>query len=229
MSHIIFYDIPSTARIPYETEWVESADIEAKCKEMGAPPTTKNPDGTPLYTLPAIYDPSTGAVVSESTEIAVYLDAAYPNTPKLIIPGSRELQREALDFHFEAGSMQLRQFTIPAAYRVINPRSQAFFRTKEAFIGMTIEEFCPSGKRREEEWAKLKKEFSIIASRLPRKQGLYIMGSEICYLDFMVASHLISMKKLFGENSSEWNDIKTWDSGRWGKILKSVEKYEIIV
>lgn len=200
------------------------------CKEIGAPPTAKKPDGSPLYTLPAIYDPSTGAAVSESTDIAIYLDTAYPDTPKLFPPGSRALQRDILDVHFKPGSMTVLQFTMPAVYTVLNPVSQEFFRrTKEIVFGMTIEELSPKGKRREEEWAKVKDEFSTIDRRLPHEKDTYIMGNKVSFLDFIVASHILSMKTLLGENSAEWNDIKAWNAGRWLAIVKSIEKYTLII
>ncbi|KAI0682851.1 hypothetical protein BC835DRAFT_807562, partial [Cytidiella melzeri] len=79
---IIFYDIdsskpgrawsPNTWRtryalnykgIPYRTEWVEYPDIEPLCKKIGGSATAKKEDGRDHYTLPMIYDPSTGEVV----------------------------------------------------------------------------------------------------------------------------------------------------------------------
>ncbi|TBU52346.1 hypothetical protein BD310DRAFT_998700 [Dichomitus squalens] len=50
--------------IPYKTVWVESPDIEPLCKKIGATAAEERRDGTPLYTLPFIHDPNTGAIVS---------------------------------------------------------------------------------------------------------------------------------------------------------------------
>ncbi|KAF9468316.1 hypothetical protein BDZ94DRAFT_779256 [Collybia nuda] len=243
--NIIFYDIPSTTPgvpwspntwktryslnfkgLPYTTVWVECPDIEATCKKIGALPTAKKIDGSPLYTLPSIYDPSTGVAVSESTEIAIYLDTTYPNTPKLFPPGSHALQRDVLDAHFRPSTMAMLQFTMPAIFNVLNPVSQVFFRlTKEVVFGMTVEELSPKGKRREEEWAKVREEFQVIHSRLPHENGPYIMGSKVSFLDFVVASHVMVIKDLLGEGSKEWNDMKTWNGGRWVALMKNVERY----
>lgn len=94
---------------------------------------------------------------------------------------------------------------------------------------MAIEEMSPRGKRREEEWAKVKEEFNVIDSRLPKEGGPFIMGREVSFLDFVVASHVLTTKDLLGEKSKEWIDMKTWNGGRWVKILKSVEKYEVVI
>lgn len=44
-----------------------------------------------MYTLPAIYDPSTGTGVADSFEIARYLDKQYPTTPTVIPAGTEAL------------------------------------------------------------------------------------------------------------------------------------------
>jgi glutathione S-transferase len=80
-------------RIPYETVWVEFGDIERVSKEIGAPPTGKKPDGTNLYTLPAIRDQDTGRAISDSFAIASYLDERYPER-RLIPVGTEKKQAE---------------------------------------------------------------------------------------------------------------------------------------
>ena len=63
-------------RIPYKTVWVEYPDIKPLCLKIGASPAESLPDGSPLYTLPVIYDPNTQTPVSDSAAIARYLDKA---------------------------------------------------------------------------------------------------------------------------------------------------------
>lgn len=67
--------------IPFKTEWVEYPDIEPLCKRIGALPTSKKTDGRDHYTLPTIFDPSTGRAISDSLPIALYLDQTYPDSP----------------------------------------------------------------------------------------------------------------------------------------------------
>ena len=74
--------------IPYTTVWVEYPNIAAVCKKIGASPTAKWPDGTPQYTLPAIFDPNTHTAVADSAAIVPCLDATYPATAALIRRGT---------------------------------------------------------------------------------------------------------------------------------------------
>ncbi|KAG9308897.1 hypothetical protein JVU11DRAFT_11357 [Chiua virens] len=73
--------------LPFTTVWVEFPDISALLQSKGI-------DQGP-YTLPAIEDPNTGAVIVDSLAIATYLDETYPETPKLMSPAARALMEHA--------------------------------------------------------------------------------------------------------------------------------------
>lgn len=215
--------------IPYKTEWVEYPDIEALCKKIGAPATAKKDDGTPMYTVPAIYDPSTKTAVADSILIAEYLDATYPDTPKLFPPGSHALQLAAL-YAYDQALEPLWQFAVPATNKILNPHSEQYFRrTRELIFGKTMEDLSPTGKDREVEWAKVKEAFGIVDAWLQKSDGPYFMGNTICFIDLVVASFIIWSRKVFGEASAEWADLRTWNDGRWGKLMDGLEKYAKIV
>ncbi|KZP02347.1 hypothetical protein FIBSPDRAFT_880420 [Athelia psychrophila] len=55
-------------------------DIERVREDIGAEPTETKAVGAPMYTLLTIVDHATNTVVSDSLEIARYLDDQYPNT-----------------------------------------------------------------------------------------------------------------------------------------------------
>ena len=65
-----------------EINWVEFPDTAPRMKEIGARATRY--DGRDIYTLPVLHDPNTGALVSDSFDIAMYLDKTYPEKP--VIP-----------------------------------------------------------------------------------------------------------------------------------------------
>ncbi|RDB26481.1 Glutathione S-transferase-like protein ustS [Hypsizygus marmoreus] len=247
MSNIItFYDIASTVAgqafspntwktryslnykgIPYRTVWVEIHDVEAFCKKNGIPPTHDRS----LYTLPAIYDPTTGTTIAESSRIAEYLEATYPDTPKLFPGGTHALQHAFIDA-YDATLMAFYQFAIPAAFKIITPNSQDYFRaTREAYFGKTLEDLLPTGQVRKEEWAKVKAAFDKVDGWVKKNKAssLYFYGTEPSFADFTVAAVLVWLKKIWGEDSPEWQDIMAWNEGRWGTLLKEVEKYETIV
>ena len=77
-------------KLEFTTEWVELPDIEVLYHTHGIPASSTRLDGSPYYTLPLIHDLSTGAFVSESLVIAKYLDATYPDTPRLLPLGGDE-------------------------------------------------------------------------------------------------------------------------------------------
>lgn len=66
-------------------------------KKIGARATDTEEDGTPYYCVPIIYDPNTDTVVSDSFDIAIYLEKQYPNTRTLIPKGTEVLQAVYVD------------------------------------------------------------------------------------------------------------------------------------
>ncbi|RDB29448.1 Glutathione S-transferase-like protein ustS [Hypsizygus marmoreus] len=250
MSNLItFYDIPTTKAgqpfspntwktryslnfkgIPYHTVWVEYPDIEELCKKIGAPPTSVKPDGSPFYTLPVIYDPTTNTAISESILIAEYLDAKYPDNPKLLPPGTRPLQHAFSNAYLPTGAPVL-QFAMPATHRILNPSSEVYFRFhREKLFGKTMETLTPVGKAREDEWAKVKAGFNTVDGWLQKgkEDGPYFLGKENSFVDFVVGARLMWLRRIFGEDSPEWNDIKTWNEGRWAAFVDGIRKYEAI-
>ena len=216
--------------IPYKTEWVEYPDIEALYKKLGGKPTI-NQDGTAYYSLPLIHDISTGAVVPESAQIAQYLDATYPYTPKLFPQGTAPLQYAFIDIHGQTLSA-LPQFALPQTNTILNPESQEYFRrTREVTFGRMLEDVVPKGEEREVKWGKVREEFGRIDGwyQAGREDGMFVLGDRICFADFVHASFLLWMKKIWGEESMEWKDVKTWHGGRLVALVDALAKYETIL
>ena len=115
--------------IPYKTEWVEFPDIEAVVKKQGGAPTGKKPDGSPFYTLPMIFDPSTKTVVTESSNIAKYLDKTYSNTPQLFPAGTTALQTVFLDTVVPGILGPLARLIIVRLTERLSPRGGTYIRT----------------------------------------------------------------------------------------------------
>lgn len=86
--------------LAYRTVWVEYPDIaslHAKLRLPRAGNTSglgSNQDNKPFYGLPVIYDPMTDRVVSDSQNIAQYLEETYPTArgPLLFPSGTKGLQ-----------------------------------------------------------------------------------------------------------------------------------------
>ncbi|KAF9464055.1 hypothetical protein BDZ94DRAFT_1257439 [Collybia nuda] len=242
---ITFYDIPSTipgqawspntwkARyalnfkgIPYQTAWVEYPDIEATCKKIGALPTSKRADGSPLYTFPVIHDPSTGTSIAESSLIAEYLDKTYPDAPALFPPGTKGLQSAFLAAHRTALGA-LWQLIMPVTATILNPPSQVYFKATK--FGPHLVDLILSGKEKEEQFSKLKEGFDILDELLRKEEGPFVMGENATFTDLAMAGYVLWMKKVWGEDSAEWTEVKGWHMGRWSELLTNLEKYETIL
>ncbi|KAF8157811.1 hypothetical protein B0H34DRAFT_706156 [Crassisporium funariophilum] len=249
---ITFYDIPSSLAInawspntwktryclnykgiPYKTEWVEYPDIEAHCIKLGIAGTGTKADGSAMYTLPAIHDPSTGKYISDSVVIAEYLEKQYPNTPSLFPHGTEGLQNAFAEAY--ANQLEpLWQFILPATCLKLNPPSEAYFRrTREQSFGKKLEDLVPKGQAWAEEWAKVQDGLGKVDAWLSKdsggqRKGPFVLGDTISWGDLVIASYTIWLKIVWGENSKEWKDISGWHGGRWVKLVDALGKYETV-
>ncbi|KAJ7695987.1 hypothetical protein B0H17DRAFT_1198308 [Mycena rosella] len=242
---IIFYDIPSTAPecawspstwktryslnfkgLFYETTWVEYPDIVELCKAIGAEPSMIEQDGSPYYSLPVIHDPNTGAIVSDSARIADYLDAAYPNTPKLIPAGTHTLQESFRVAAYNATRQHLRPYVIPAVAGILRPRSKEYYvRTREEHFNKKLADVVPTGEAHEAAWKEVEAGYNRIKGWM-RDGDNFVMGDTISFADFVIAGDLQWCMKGFGADSDKWKDMLRWDGGRWAKLLDDLKKYE---
>jgi hypothetical protein len=69
--------------------WIDYADVQPALKAIGAEPGTHHADGSPRYTVSTIFDPNTNKFVTDSVEIAKYLDKHYTERP-VFLQGSEE-------------------------------------------------------------------------------------------------------------------------------------------
>ena len=214
--------------IPYRTEWVEVPDIEPLSKKLGIKPTGQKKDGSPYYTLPAIYDPETGAALADSFAIAEYLENTYPKTPSVFPYGSVAFQK-LFEPILVGNICAAWPFVIPAVAAKLNPRSEEYLRLREiSYGGERV--VVPSGDARTEEWGKFKKGMDIAYASLVMtdKKGPYMMGDTISWSDFVLFGFLSFFRVIWGEESEEWKDIGSWNGGRWEKLVEVLEKYNTV-
>lgn len=205
----------------YKTVWVEFPDIENLYKSLDLKPNSTT--GRP-YTLPVIHDPSTNKTISDSLEIAKYLDSTYPSTTPLFPPGSEALPSQEDRVTFE--SLQL--ILPPLICSILNPVSEAYYRrTREATFGKKLEELSPPGPQREEHWKEVQQGFALVAPLLEGKK--FALGDIISFADVTIASWILFIKRLLGAESKEWNDIEGWNDGLWAAYLANFVEYEKIV
>ncbi|KAJ3929331.1 MAG: hypothetical protein NXY57DRAFT_1017295 [Lentinula lateritia] len=222
--------------LAYTTEWVEYPDIEALCIKIGAALTDVKSDGTtPEYTLPVIYDPSTNKVISDSFNIAQYLNTTYPDTPQLIPPGTRALQSGFTQYVNLRVKSILGQFVRPVVFqRLPFGKSQQYFRrTREALYNVKIEEWAPQGEDRVREWKRLRR--ALIESldghyREAKEEtgGDFLCGVDPTFVDFALAGILQWSKHILAAESEEWNNILSWQEGKWANFMSRLERYAVV-
>ncbi|KAF7365393.1 GST N-terminal domain-containing protein [Mycena venus] len=245
---IILYDIPSKAPgcawspntwkvryafnykgLAYKTVWIEYPDIADLCKKIGAEPTMIRQNGEPYYSLPVIEDPKTGAVISDSARIAEYLDATYPDTPKVVPEGTHVLQKTFMAAYDNATG-PLISYIMPAIAKILRPKSEEYFvRTREASFKKKLTDMWPTGEEHEKAWKEVEAGFGKVDRWLnePMNAGKpFVMGDVVSFADFMIGGELIWCRCGFGEESDLWKDMMKWHGGRWAKLIDSLKKYE---
>ncbi|KAI0055990.1 hypothetical protein BV25DRAFT_1995862 [Artomyces pyxidatus] len=211
--------------LAYRTVWLEYPDIKQAMKGLGAQPTGTR-DGAPLYTLPVIHDPATGAVVAESLQICKYLEEQYPNTHQLLPTPSRALQIAFLNTYVgECLMMPMTSLLIGNSRKQLNPRSEEYYRCIiPKILGKPEEEVARTAEERE---ALLKKLISAM-EHLGGWKGEYpfLGGDVVSYADVLVAA-LLKWFALVGDKS-EWGRVREAFSENWASFLEAFSNWDVI-
>ena len=219
----------NTKGIPCTTVWVEYPDIVAVLEKIGAPPAGKAPDGSPKYTLPAIYDPNTKLLCLNPLPSCDTQRRLYPDFKPVLVPGETDALHAAFNVVFVTTLIpDLAQILLSATNAQLNPKSEEYFRrTREAAYGAKLEDWTPAGSEiRENRWKGVEEALDTLARWLSAdgKEKLFFM-SDISYADITVAGCLLGANMLLGKDSKEWQDILRWNDGRWARFMDAFEEY----
>ncbi|KAF7302790.1 Glutathione transferase fungal specific class A [Mycena kentingensis (nom. inval.)] len=232
---IILYDVatsvpdrsfsPNVAKIRYalnykhfsfKTIFVELSDLPALYGKLGAAPLT---DGGPAYTVPLLHDPSTTQAISNSLDIALYLDAAYPTTPRLIAKGTEALHAVFTALHADKVAAPMSAFTFRATFPYLNaPTQELFERPGRSPMGVVTSE-----EKKTENWEALKRRLDEFDGFIGQGRE-YFSGDGLSYADFVLAGHIRWAKYALSED--QWDEIAHWNGGRWGKLVAGLEIYD---
>jgi glutathione S-transferase len=224
-SNALFRELEQSSRyalkvknLPFETIWVEGPDIAKTVIDIGGKPTGKKPDGSPLYTLPVIHDRNTSSIVSDSFEIARYLDKAYAETPSLLlgIPTLHKGFTQAFDAAvFPA--LALLMFT-PMLPKLNEPSQKHWAHEEEEFP-------YPKGEKLVETLKQLEAGLAKVASW--HDDGQIIVGSESpIFVDAYIAGHMSILRWVHGEDGDIWKHVMRFQDGRWVKFMEKMREYE---
>ncbi|TFY74217.1 hypothetical protein EWM64_g9796 [Hericium alpestre] len=212
--------------VPYKTIWVDYCDIEPLSLKLDAPPSTTRA-GAPLYTLPLIQDPSTGATVVDSFAIAKYLDATYPGGITLVPEGTDAFQTMFIDVLPSLLTQHLLLLHITRIAPSLNPHSEDYFRrAREMHFGNPLAEIAPVSTH-EALWKQAFEGFSHVHGWLNANGEckVFFMGHKPSWADVALVSVLAWLRIYNGRESREWKELMTADEGRWARLWGAMEKY----
>jgi hypothetical protein len=112
------------------------------------------------------------------------------------------------------------------------PRGEEYFRrTREKSFGKAMEDIVPKGKVAVAEWAKFKdgmRKVDVWHAKNSGK-GLFLPGETPSWVDIVIASYLVWMRIVWGEDNQKWKDISSWNNGRWAGLVEALRDYETAV
>ena len=172
-----------------------------------------------------IYDPATKQVISNSKDIAEYLDEQYPASQKLIVDPAFETEWEGVILTNILKVVPLSTFMV-LINRVSAPAAQHIRTIREAQFGKTLEEVSTEEAVRQQ-WKEFESGFTNISGFYKEAGTPFLSkGDAPMWADLIVGSRLISQKFVYGEDSKEWKAILEWDGGLWKKLLEALQVYE---
>ena len=199
--------------LPFVTVWVEYPEIATVMKSIGAK-QNKRPDGSDAYTVPVVSDPNTGAIITDSLEIASYLEETYPEKP--IFPNNSETLIRAFDSAYMGLIRPAFKSVLGRSAEILSPDSAKFLmEVRSTGFKLPWNEVVAERKL-------LEKGYSAVYKWYQKSNGKWIMGDTFSYADITVACFLLWYKRVLKED--EWAEISSWNGGKWTQVLTDVEK-----
>lgn len=180
--------------IPYETVWLNHATIASTLQGLGVQPA---PEGSmSQYSLPTIQFPNDGHFTMDSAIIAAELEQLHPSPSMHLNPDLEAEAQRALGMI----SFPLLPVLMPRVGRdIIEEDSIPLFRSgREKRFGMPLEEWEVK-KGGEPAWSAAAPGLAALKALLTDKKkddGPFILGSQVCYADFMVVALLEGLRRI---------------------------------
>lgn len=193
-------------------------------KELGLAPQT----GFLQYTIPTIYDPNTKRFVTESFAIAKYLDEIYPDTPRLVAPGTAGLQEAYLEKVVSPlmGTMMM-VLAYPAYLQsCMDEVDKEYVRKKgETLFGKQPEELELKGEALTSVCESFQALLDAIAKHVATNgaDAIFITGDSLSHVDTAVASVLVCALKILGKEHELSKVIL--EHGWVGRYLEAMSRW----
>ncbi|KAG2421502.1 hypothetical protein HFD88_005477 [Aspergillus terreus] len=233
--------------MPYSTTWVDLPDIASVRHGLGVPASRKFADGSDYHTLPMLSDPSTGQIIGDSFDIAVYLQKTYPTS------GAGDLfPPQKLDYEFSHdlalfAPLSQRNETHFSEYARFNTNVDAAFSahvllmvhglpfppetaetSRVVFVqragAASWDDFTVRGEEREKLKASFCETLGGIARLFERDaSGPFLLGARASYADCIVGGWLRMMRVTLP--AEEWEEARGWHGGVFARLHDALQVY----
>ncbi|KAK8098364.1 uncharacterized protein PG998_013850 [Apiospora kogelbergensis] len=198
----------------FTTEWVDLADVTSVRKRLGADP--------PFYTLPLLKDPSAdNTVVGDSFDIAVYLERKYSEAPSLF-PNASSIGLYA-SFNAHMDNVFPMGAALASQGMPFNPETEE--QCKAEFCrrmgGQDVRRAHCARRGAEEDLGRVSEFLGRCGQILPVLGWPFHWGQKADYADIIIGGWLM----MFCETVPEWNEIREWHGGLWGKLHDALKPY----
>lgn len=109
-------------------------------------------------------------------------------------------------------------------------RAREDFREKrEARFGVKLEEMCPP-EARPVMWKKALEGFTQVGVWLDENggEGQFVMGDKLSWADIIIGSWLLMMRRMWGERSKEWQELMSFEGGRWKRFYEVIATWNYV-
>ncbi|KAJ7057343.1 hypothetical protein C8F01DRAFT_1151754 [Mycena amicta] len=214
--------------LPYRTTFVGFSSIARVLSNAGVPPSRKT---EPLYTVPAIVDPSTPSPtkLDDCRTIAAYLEATYPNSGRgsVVLPvgDNSTLENLAIDGLVRA----MTPLVVPGVVALLDETDTEYYvQSRRKMWGMELEEICPPGTARETAVQELLHAINRLSSQFPPSNSMndkstWTFGDHTpTFLDFELIGWLMWLK--VAGLPGTWDAARGANGGRWQALLEKAEE-----
>jgi glutathione S-transferase len=257
MAEIIFYDIASShpvrtfapnpwktryalnlKKVAYSTNAVDMPDIASVRQGLGVPANRTLPDGSPYHTLPLIHDKTTGELLGDTFEIALYLDKTYPSSgSQLFRPGTVGLTaalnarvdelftkyvalNEIMPFPEESKERIYGIFAARAGLKSLDEMAmsaearEALFVNFENALGEFAKAYRHVGGTTDTVWSATGTAAAQAQKGGREVVGPWLDGEEPVYADLVVGAWLAMAAECMPVH--DWERVRGWHGGLWG-------------
>jgi len=203
--------------IPHKTVWVEYPDVNTVYEKHNIEAPTKRPDGSPYYSVPVIHDPKTGKTIADSLLIAEYLDETYPETHRIVPEGTHALQEAFVDAFENTLSNDFYDLICDGTAALFTGRSKAWFNDKGWRRGLESEE---AGIR------STQKNLGKVDKWYKPGEKFLSSSQKLIFADLEIAGFLGWARRIWGEDSAQWQEVLKWHEGRWKTLFEELRPFE---